>query len=410
MKKLKRLLIAVAGLSLSVGAAVGVGLHVDRGIKEAKAENESTLYLDISGYTDWAGSGKSFKLRCYKGETPTFYDAVATGTTNLYSVEVDLSTYDGFQFVRYDGDTLTNYANSTTDKTLNFYHLEGLDSSGYWSYVTVLPEGKDYFVNLDNVSEWWFNKRIDRDAHTFLDVHYPMQSVALEMDRVGDSNVFHVAIPAGGLWARALVVVRGDEDFDGNNWDLKRWNQTADYYLTPSNETYNAIYVLDEGGAYDRGTSVATLSDDYLIDGFGKYFLTVTTGYCDTIDLSPENQADIKDTFDELCGYGVDAKTAFANGTITHSSYGGDHANKADEAVSRYWDMTHNSNNHSKTTYSDFLDLGPTFMARTKVVTIAGAELTNTNNTAVIIIVAISVSIVLVIGGYLYIHKRREDR
>ena len=65
MKKMKKLLIGLAGLSLSVGAAIGVGLNADNGAKEAKAETYSgtvvvdttyaTFYYD-GNYPSWRDS------------------------------------------------------------------------------------------------------------------------------------------------------------------------------------------------------------------------------------------------------------------------------------------------------------------------------------------------------------------
>ena len=69
MKRFKKLLIALSGLALSVGAAVGVGLGTKDNVKVAKATvnysattSGQRMFLDISGFTNWNTENVYFAL------------------------------------------------------------------------------------------------------------------------------------------------------------------------------------------------------------------------------------------------------------------------------------------------------------------------------------------------------------
>ena len=384
---------------------------------ESKAAVSPVVYFAPN--SDWASDNSWFAA---KFEDNTWIKMDETGNDGIYSFPTGSHTSATFHRMNPAYDELTDaYPNSWnhTNESVSFNN-EGMnlctmtgskyDDWNYyptsWSSVPVVAGGTNYLVNLDAVSSFWFND----SAKTYIYTNNSVDHETLEMSRVGDSNLFSATVPAGGLLVSKIVIVRGSDSFTGDdstNWNTHRWNQTSDFDLNSGDETKTAIYVLNDGGDNSKSRSFNLLSDNYLIDAFGNYFISATEGYCKSKDLSYAELEDIKNTFDGICNYSViDAKTAFANGTITHSISG--HGNKADEAISRYWDMTHNSNNHSGNIYSDFLQLGSDFMAKTAMN--SSPSIYNTVESPALFISIASLSSMVVVGGLFFVKKRKTKR
>ena len=119
MKKIRKLLIGLAGLSLSLGAAIGVGLTADKGASEAKADGDIRLYLDITGFKTWYDQDPvTIKFKTYNDtHEEQLFDTVRV-SDYCYYIDIAPATLEeyasgnGYSFARCsaDGKTVHNTA------------------------------------------------------------------------------------------------------------------------------------------------------------------------------------------------------------------------------------------------------------------------------------------------------------
>ena len=409
--KLKHSL-TIFGLVAMLGLGVGVGLaSANQEVKVAEATGEKTIYLYTNN--EWEAAEPTVKVRLYNTSTKTNDYVVAQKiATNYYYAEINTTNHNGYQFQRFSTDG-TEYWNGYSSYCTNFsnnfcsltsYTYDG-DNGTDWSFSDYVAKDESILANVDAVSSFWYND----ECSLFLWMNGPRGQKILSMSRVGNSNLLKATASTGGVFYTQLVVLRGNAAFNNGgspDWS-KCYNQSIDLYVSSSDLGKTAIYVLSAETAGKKNATLNNLSDAYLIDAFGNYFLSATTGYCGSA-LTTEQQTAIKNTLDAMEAFEVNGvRTAFANGEIKHTVDG--HSNKANEAVSRYWNMTHEADHAKGSAYGDFLELGGVFMARSLVSTEFAITSASNSNTLIIIIAA-SVVTLVAIGGYFYLRKRKEDR
>lgn len=411
----KRNLFITLGLALGLGVGVFAGLKAGQEVKEVKAAaTDVDIYLNVSGSSYWESADavtfvwvsdstsvnsaywiatSSIGNGVYKFTLPAGYDKATIARLNPTNNATSNPTV-------WDGNTgvWSQAHDFTYEGAYNYVSLKA-DSDGKAAYdvgfVKHFTSGDKLYIDVQDNMSWWFD-----GYNTYIDFKVGNYEVAsTSLTRIDGSNMLYYEFNSD-VYANYIITLRATS-FSAGDWSTKT-NQTPDIVFTNSNKSYNAIKL----GADNNGTTAVkgmeAFSDDYLVDSFAYYFLQTTSDYCSKEVTATSTIAGV---LTSLAAKGTAVKNTFASGNVIHAKSG--HANISDEALSRYWNMTHESDHAKGSAYDDFLNLGDTFMAISR----SSFETTvaDSNNSITLIIVVISGVALLTVGGYFVIRNRKED-
>lgn len=420
MKKLRKLLIGLAGLSLSVGAAVGVGLNADKGAKEAKATGGATIYLDNAWVAGGADTAKYWVHEWDSSNKNDTYDAWMTPAANgLFTVTMNKASYDSLIFIR------------VSSNLNDFKWPDQSDDSWNQTGDQTIPGGKNTFKLYDNCTdgEWDTNVRVNVADGTYLVGKYHgaaenWEAVSLSNDKVTESvtydeglNKFYATVELyAGDYFKLININRGIQ-----YWETIHSIRSADETYYPHDWNGNNIKVTKAGIYYvtigfetegeNIGKQWVYLSNS--ASAFADEFLSGDTMTCDPTGVNePVFKTEVKDYswayFDSYYkGLDTYAKETFY--TATNDKNG----TNIEKFVSRYFTILANHGDvrdlEDKLVYTQFLtNTAGTVRAARIVNNIPVLSNGDNSNTTLIVVIAISAISILTIGGYFFIRKRKE--
>ena len=375
--------------------AVGAGLSSKKAESVEAAAPGSDVTTYIYTYSDsiqnWEADGCSTKVW---DSTNSQWLTLTNISSNTYSFSWP-ATCASVIIARHDG---TDWKGQSWDigynLSYNYYEITSWSdgkASYNCGYVNNYSAGSKLYVDVQDNMSWWF----EDGYSTYVYGALGSSTFWLSPTRVGESNLSVFTFNEAKA-ATFLIVVRNKNA----SWSGKT-NQTPNIGFSSSNLSSNAIKL----GADTSGTTAVkgmeAFSDDFLVDSFAYYFLSATSEYCSEEITSTSTIAGV---LTSLAAEGTAVKNTFAASTISHSSSG--HTNNANEALSRYWNMTHETDHGKGAVYSDFLGLGDTFMARASS-NINYVE--KESKVPTLVIVLVSITALSAIGGFFFIRKRKEN-
>lgn len=398
MKKIRKLLIGLAGLSLSVGAAIGVGLNADKGVKEAKADDVTyTLWVEFKDDCRWDAQAYDANVKIgfhiWNNDNPG-------GAINTDLVELT----PGVQFVKFSFTTNINpnriiagrFKNNATSFTwdtsllLNrsdklgdgvFYQSNGwlelkeYKDNGYCeSYTWQSPHSVSLYVNGSLSTELDSRKR--GDVSTKIEAYKTDINLAL-------NDTFEIDV-AGVKYATTSV-----QDSIAGNFDLTGSKPKC---LVPG--SYDLYFNTE------ANTLWIQMAADAEAEAYADYFLTNFT--CGgTTGPNAGTVTAVEGTWTTLSS----KWTPMTSGAKAYFNVQPDEeGTKFQQVLARYKYVIEK---YGTGEYSDFMGKGYT----KKLSAVAPVVVDNTSaNTALIAIITISAISLLAVGGYFFIRSKKEDR
>ena len=234
--------IATFSLSMALGFGVFAGVSLaDRGVKEAKATGETRLYLDMSGFTDWASASASFKVHTWNNAEGDNYFAVTKAGDLYYYADVDLATYavdGGYRFTRYSADGNTEWNRGAwCDYAANpetYYKASGWtagtwakDDQKTWTVVGAtngLWEGGDEDISIS------LNFRFNDEGLSFYNTAVNLSAGSVFKIKNSDDDYFGFSVLETGSGS---VVDAGIMTGEGNNNITVTKTGSYEFYMKP---------------------------------------------------------------------------------------------------------------------------------------------------------------------------------
>ena len=450
--KLKNLFITL-GLALAVGIGAGAGLSAKNQVKGAKAEaaaSDTTIYLDSSAISWWAGGDVPANLYVWmcdstnSGSNPSKWVSLHKEGTDHYSFTFK-ATYTKMVFVRSGNDSLdgtstewdgkggsANIYNQSMDVTYSSSkncvkllssttHDDNKDKQNFEqkninTYQNPIAKDDKLYATIDNKDYDWFGESATTSFFLWNDVTGATK--VLSSSRISSTSTTVVGQLDAAFTATGFKVVRvaSGKSFDGSNWSNSIvWNEGANVDFTSSYASARAIVDRTRTGQWNYTDAFEVVSASYFAKAFSYYFLEATGNYCNGeggTEVSAAVQGQLSAALDAFEALESGTKAAFAAAELDHKADGwrtDDRRNApVSEAASKYWHMTHATNHKKGAVYTDFLSLGDSFM--NKSVNVVNPLASASDNSSLIIIAIISAVSLLAIGGFFFIRKRKEER
>ena len=427
MKKMKKLLIGLAGLSLSVGAAIGVGLNADKGASEAKADTTKTIYVDTSISSKFKevenkalDDEQAIHIYYEIGGVGTHLEAERKVTTNLFEFKVPVAALNnssnGFRPYVWgavngegEGDCSVHWISNSVLQYDNYNYVlvpatcpdeYGTRTFGYYGDKTSNPgasaDTQRVWLKNDN-SDFYNNDDWGTGCKNAIGYTYAASWHVMYMECVENAknhnDYFYADIPASVTDVHFMRMSAAT----GHQYAVY---QDA-YISTLSYGVCHFAGTANYGDFVNITTGVVYGADEVLLSA-------VLSGYvvCTSDASNGANQTTVHNLFGtwiENKDGTTDMETTikdYVSGSYTAQdpdSYDG-LSKTADWSLEAKWNAL-----------CDHANVNPTTgVALSKTTTFVPAQ--SASNEALIAIITISAISLLAVGGYFFIRSKKEDR
>ena len=415
MKRIRKLLIALGGLALSVGAVVGVGLNSNKSFNKAEAataSSDSPLLITCYNNATNAFSGCGIAVEYYNATSSYTVAAdvigsqirsvtLPKGTTgfNLYRMKPEKMQYLPYAGAPSSGDYYNNWNYSyDSSKNMVVFTKSDLTNERQNSDRTLVPKGTTYIYNNTGsfIADWFAD---GRKAYlvTFSNDYYGTSKQFIEMERIGNTQYMSVTTSIT-LCLDNYYYVRATAEGDSNVT-----NQTTDITINRKGGLVCALSTGTDGKVNWKGT---TEDSDYAELWGAKFESNITCSNSGSITSTNEAWDGVKADYNALTtaqqGIVYDAVGSISGTTyLSRAIYRYDYIvlyKKAKDAstYSYYDDFINRKTSGNRTTFGS-------------VVYPDAVNSSTNNNMALISVLTSSAIALLAVGGYFFI-RRKADR
>lgn len=354
MSKLKTLTVAFLSIVLGAGVVVGVAQDLTNQPKEAVAASTTTLYLDLSNFSNWGNDSALFKVHTWNNSKGDIYHPATKVSDKYWKADVDLATYSnggGYRFTRFNSNGSSEWNRglwcSYSSTPSYYYQPTDWTEKGTWSK----PLDTQWSIIGGNSTDSWATANFETSLSDVVfngsGLQYYKESVYLEKGlslKVKDST--------GATWLGFNSFETGTGSAISNNYLTGSGDSNLEVAKTGYYDFYFKILtkkVWAQENSNESATAWAnSFINDLSCDASGK------------VAPSVEQWTTLKTSFESLT---IGAQTFLKEGTANENS-----ADPIEKALAKYDFIL---GKYGSSNYVDFLErheaselkLGLTFMS-----------------------------------------------